>query len=206
MLTTSGGFSKLRAVTGGKYLDSIGRTADGSIVGQWANGSSPNQQWTVVPIGSYYKVINRANGKAVDTGGQTADGAAMQMWFDNPSNNQQWTFEFVSSSTALTATAAATSTATTSSTLATTTTKRRPPRLQVFINTPARELSVTLSAAVSGEKRVSIADRSGLVWAEGVFDGAAHTLSTAEMPAGAYTLRVTGDNGLIEERKILIRP
>ena len=62
-------------MTGGKYLDSIGRTADGSIVGQWANGSSPNQQWTVVPTGSYYKVINRANGKALDTGGQTADGA-----------------------------------------------------------------------------------------------------------------------------------
>ena len=203
VLTTSGGFSKLRCVTGGKYLDSIGRTADGSIVGQWANGSSPNQQWTIVPVGAYYKVINRANGKAIDTGGQTADGATMQMWFDNPSNNQQWTFEFVSSSTALTATAAATSAVTPSSTLAT---SAAPAATQLLINTPARELSVTLSKAVGGEKRVSIVDRSGLVWAEGVFNGAAHTLSTAEMPAGAYTLRVTGDNGLIEERKILLRP
>ncbi len=202
VLTTSGGFSKLRAVTGGKYLDSIGRTADGSIVGQWANGSSPNQQWTVVPVGTYYKVINRANGKAIDTGGQTADGTFMQMWFDNPSNNQQWTFEFVSSSTALTATSAAASGAT-SGVLASTT--GTAPATQVLINTPARELSITLSA-VSGEKRVSIADRNGLVWAEGVFKGAAHTLSTADMPAGAYTLRVSGDHGLIEERKILLRP
>jgi arabinan endo-1,5-alpha-L-arabinosidase len=194
VLTTSGGFSRLRAVTGGKYLDSIGRTTDGSIVGQWANGSSTNQQWTVVPIGTFYKVINRANGKAVDTGGQTADGTFMQMWFDNTSNNQQWAFEFVSSSTALTASAVAASAAT------------EPAGMQVVINTPARELSVTLSAAVKGEKRVSVADRSGIVWAEGVFDGSAHTLSTADMPAGPYTLRITGDNGLIEERKILLRP
>ena len=204
VLTTSGGFSKLRCVTGGKYLDSIGRTADGSIVGQWANGSSPNQQWTIVPIGAYYKVINRANGKAVDTGGQTADGATMQMWFDNASNNQQWTFEFVSSSTALAATSAAASSAT-SGTLATTATAA-PATLQVSLNAPARELSVTLSAKSSGEKRVSIADRTGIVWAEGAFSGAAHTLSTAAVPAGEYTLRVTGDNGLIEERQVLVRP
>jgi arabinan endo-1,5-alpha-L-arabinosidase len=205
VLTTSGGFSKLRCVTGGKYLDSIGRTTDGSIVGQWANGSSPNQQWTIVPTGAYYKVINRANGKAVDTGGQTADGAAMQMWFDNTSNNQQWTFEFVSSSTSLTAASAASSAVAQSGTLAAPATAA-PASMQVLINTPARELSVTLSAGVGGEKRVSIADRKGLVWAEGAFNGAAHTLSTADVPAGAYTLRVSGDNGLIEERKILLRP
>ena len=90
MLTTSGGFSKLRAVTGGKYLDSIGRTADGSIV-----GSGPTAPARISmdrrAVGSFYKLINRANGKALDTGGQTADGNVMQFWFDNPSNNQQWT-------------------------------------------------------------------------------------------------------------------
>jgi arabinan endo-1,5-alpha-L-arabinosidase len=207
VLTTSGGFSKLRAVTGGKYLDSIGRTADGSIVGQWANGSSPNQQWTIVPVGSYYKVINRANGKAVDTGGQTADGNFMQMWFDNPSNNQQWTFEFVSSSTSLTAASVATQSATGStastSTLALAASTEA---VDVRISAQARELSVTVPKAVTGDKRVTVLDRNGLVWAEAAFAGATQTLSTAEIPAGAYTLRIIGDTGVIEERKILLRP
>src|SRR5215510_1036857 len=103
VLSTSNGVSKLRCVTGGKYLDSIGRTADGSNVGQWTNGGSINQTWTVVSTSGFHKLINRANGKALDTGGGTADGAVMQFWFDNTSFNQQWTFEFVSSSTALTA-------------------------------------------------------------------------------------------------------
>ena len=202
VLTTSGGFSKLRAVTGGKYLDSMGRTADGSIVGQWANGSSPNQQWTVVPTGSYYKVISRANGKALDTGGQTADGTFMQMWFDNPSNNQQWTFEFVSSSTSLAASTAATQSEPASTLALAASTDA----VQVRISPQARELVVTVPKAVTGEKRVSIFDRTGLVWAEGAFRGSAHTLRTAEVPAGAYTLRLVGDTVVIEERKILIRP
>lgn len=89
----------MRAVTGGKYLDSVARTTDGSAVGQWTDSANFNQQWTLVAIDSYYKILNRANGKAVDTGGQTGDGAVMQFWYDNISFNQQWTFEFVSSST-----------------------------------------------------------------------------------------------------------
>ena len=200
VLTTSGGFSKLRAVTGGKYLDSIGRTADGSIVGQWANGSSPNQQWTIVPTGTFYKVINRANGKAVDTGGQTADGAAMQMWFDNPSNNQQWTFEFISSSTSLTATSASAAGVVAPAAAGV---KVAVEAAQVLLNPMTSSLTVTLPQV--GEKRVMVSDKNGLVSAEGSFDGASHTLSTANIPAGAYTLRVLGDAGVIEERNILMK-
>jgi arabinan endo-1,5-alpha-L-arabinosidase len=200
VLTTSGGFSRLRAVTGGKYLDSIGRTADGSNVGQWANGSSPNQQWTVVPTGTFYKLINRANGKAVDTGGQTADGAVMQFWFDNTSSNQQWAFELVSSSTSLAATSAqgqhAPLTGGSEAAAAT---------VQMQFDPPARRLSLSLTGATGGTKRVTISDRTGLVWSEQVFDGTSINLSTAEIPAGGYTLRITGDEGVIEERKILIR-
>jgi hypothetical protein len=206
VLTTSGGFSKLRCVTGSKYLDSIGRTTDGSIVGQWANGSSPNQQWTVVPTGSYYKVINRANGKALDTGGQTADGTAVQMWFDNTSNNQQWTFEFISTATSLAATAT-TATAVARSEISA---AREPgaatSALQVRIDPMVRELTVTVPKGFPGAKRVSVEGRNGLVWAEGAFPGLTHTLSTADIPAGSYTLRVMGNTGTIEERKILIRP
>ena len=92
----------MRCVTGSKNLDSIGRTTNGSIVGQWSNGSSPNQQWSIVRVGSFYKVVNRANGKCVDTG-SNVDGASMQHWYNGVSFNQQWTFQFVSSSTSATA-------------------------------------------------------------------------------------------------------
>jgi hypothetical protein len=155
-----------------------------------------------VPTGAYYKVVNRANGKALDTGGQTADGTAVQMWFDNTSNNQQWTFEFINSATSLAATTATTRSEVTTTRDAGAATSS----VQVLIDPTVRELSVTLAKGYAGEKRVSIEGRGGLVWAEGAFSGFAATLSTADIPAGAYTLRVTGSMGTIEERKILIRP
>ena len=50
--------------------------------------------------------------------------------------------------------------------------------------------------AVSGdEARQRSSDRTGLVWAEGASTVRRINLSTAEIPAGAYTLRVTGDTG-----------
>jgi len=202
VLTTSGGFSKLRCLTGGKYLDSIGRTADGSNVGQWASGSSPNQQWTIVATGSYYKVINRANGKALDTGGQTGDGNVMQFWFDNTSNNQQWTFEFVSSSTSLSASSVAASSATR---LQTTVDATPAARSLSYAHDPrARMLRLTLAGA--GEKRVMLVGRNGLVWAEATTIGDTQSLSTAGVPAGPYKLRVIDADGAVLEKELLIRP
>lgn len=192
VLTTSGGYSRLRAVTGGKYLDSVNRTADGSAVGQWADGPNFNQQWTLVAVDSYYKLVNRANGKAVDTGGQTADGAVMQFWYDNISFNQQWAFEFVSSSTSLTsATAALVESAA---------------PLQVLVSPPAKEISVVLPKSAAGVARVTVVDETGLPWAEGMFTGESHRLSTENIPAGRYILRVSDDFGVLEERQILVRP
>jgi arabinan endo-1,5-alpha-L-arabinosidase len=190
VLTTSGGFSKLRGVTGGKYLDSINRTADGSIVGQWANSSSINQQWTMVATGSFYKIINRANGKALDTGGQTADGAFMQFWPNGTSNNQQWTFELVSSSTS---SAAATRTSLPSS------------DLRVLLDPVIDVIDVSRAKTFAGIARVTIADARGVVWTEGTFEGTRYRLSTAEVPAGRYVLRVSDDYGLVSEKQILIK-
>lgn len=197
VLTTSGGYSKLRAVTGGKYLDSIGRTADGSAVGQWSDSPSFNQQWTLVPVDSYYKLINRTNGKALDTGGQTGDGAVMQFWYDNTSFNQQWTFELVSSSTSLASASSAADAAVADEVTS---------PMQVRLSPPRQEISVELSRPAAGVARVTIVDRTGLLWAEGMFTGESHSLSTASIPAGRYTLRVTDDYGLVEERQILIKP
>jgi arabinan endo-1,5-alpha-L-arabinosidase len=192
VLTTSGGYSRLRAVSGGKYLDSVNQTADGSNVGQWTDSPSVNQQWTLVGVDSYYKLVNRANGKAVDTGGQTGDGAVMQFWYDNVSFNQQWAFEFVSSATSLT------------STLSASTETASP--LQVRVSPPTRDIGVALAKPAAGVARVTVVDKSGLLWAEGMFVGDSHRLSTENIPAGRYTLRVSDDYGVIEERQILIKP
>ena len=73
----------------------LNRTANGSILGQWGNSASPNQQWTIVAVGAYYKVINRANGKCIYTGGSGTNGAAMQFWTSGSSFNQQWSLELV---------------------------------------------------------------------------------------------------------------
>lgn len=192
VLTTSGGYSRLRAVTGGKYLDSVGRTADGSAVGQWADSPNINQQWTLVAVDSYYKLVNRANGKAVDTGGQTGDGAVMQFWYDNISFNQQWAFEFVSSSTSLLSAGSEL--------------QEMAVPLQIRVSPPTQKIDVALSRSAAGVARVTVVDKTGLLWAEGMFIGDSHSLSTENIPAGRYTLRVSDDYGLVEEKQILIKP
>jgi arabinan endo-1,5-alpha-L-arabinosidase len=197
ILTTSGGFSRLRAGTGGKYLDSVNATADGSVVGLWADSPSVNQQWTLVATGSFYKLINRANGKALDTGGQTANGSFMQFWFDNTSVNQHWTLEQVSSSTSVAAESSTASASVVPTAGATT--------MQVLLIPQSTTLSVALTGASAGQKRVTIENSVGLVLAETVFEGTKHSLSTADIPAGRYLLRVIGDYGLIGEREILLK-
>jgi hypothetical protein len=122
----------------------------------------------------------------------------MQHWFDNASFNQQWTFEFVSSSTSLTAATATPAADAASSSEVT-------DEAQVLLNPATASLTVNLPKGVSGQKRVMVSDKNGLVWAEGGFDAATHTLSTAGIPAGAYTLRVQADSGVIVERRILIK-
>jgi hypothetical protein len=177
----------VRGVVGGKYLDSVNRTADGSIVGQWASSSSVNQQWTIVPTESFYKVINRANGKALDTGGQTADGTFMQFWPNGTSNNQQWTFELVSTSTSL---ALASSEAV---------------EHEVRLN-PSKEIELVLAKPSAGVARVTVLDKAAITWVEGTFEGTRYRLNVGDVPAGRYVLRVVDDYGLVSEREILIKP
>ncbi len=44
------------------------------------------------------------------------------------------------------------------------------------------------------------------MWAEAAFEGAEHSISTANVPAGRYVLTVTDDYGVVEEQQILIKP
>src|SRR5688572_19191297 len=201
VITTSGGFSRVRAVTSGKYLDSVNNTADGSVVGMWADSPSFNQQWTIVATGSFYKLLNRTNGKALDTGAQTANGSFMQFWPNNASLNQQWTFVLVSSSTSI----AAETQMSSAVSVAAPVQAVGGERLQVLLSPQTSRLTLALAGVAAGQKRVTIENRVGVVLAEEVFEGVKHSISTADIPAGRYVLRVVGDYGLIGEHEILIK-
>jgi arabinan endo-1,5-alpha-L-arabinosidase len=93
VLSYVGTAARLTCVTGGKSLDNLAHTTDGSTVGQWTTNSSSNQLWTLQAQGNgYYKVVNVANGKCLDTGGSAADGGVMEFFTSGSSSNQQWRF------------------------------------------------------------------------------------------------------------------
>ena len=94
--TTGGGgggttYYKLQNRATGLCIDGLGATANGSNCGQWASGSSYNQQWAIVANGSYVQLQNRATGLMLDGMGRTANGSIAGQWGNSGSNNQQWT-------------------------------------------------------------------------------------------------------------------
>lgn len=194
----------MRCVTGSKNLDSIGRATNGSIVGQWSNGSSPNQQWSIVRVGSYYKIVNRANGKCVDTGGSNADGASMQHWYNGVSFNQHWTFQFVSSSTSATALIEGEQLSYEESVL-NEGAKEESAGLQLYPSPATNELVIVLPEFSAGEKVASLLNGAGRVVLSAAFAGSKCDLNTEDVPAGMYVLKIMSGNKLMAEKAVMIK-
>lgn len=74
----------------GLFLDGMGRTANGSDVGQYGNTSHVNSQWILESAGSYYKLQNLGTGLYLDGMGRTANGSNCGQWSNSSSYNQQW--------------------------------------------------------------------------------------------------------------------
>ena len=72
------------------FLDGMGRTTNGSDVGQYSNTSHINAQWSLEPSGNYYKLQNRGTGLYLDGMGRTSDGDNCGQWSSSTHNNQQW--------------------------------------------------------------------------------------------------------------------
>ena len=87
------GTYSLKNRASGKMLDNLGSTADGAIVGQWTDGTSNNQKWTVSYVGSNAKLMCVTGGKYLDSLGHTADGSTVGQWTGGASTNQQWTIQ-----------------------------------------------------------------------------------------------------------------
>jgi hypothetical protein len=71
-------------------LDGMGRTTNGAAAGQFASGSSTNQQWVVENSGNYVRIRNRATGLYLDGMARTTNGAALGQYASSSSANQQW--------------------------------------------------------------------------------------------------------------------
>jgi len=73
------------------YLDGMGRTSNGAEVSQYANTTHPNAQWVLVPVGSYYYLVNEATGMKMDGYGRTVDGDAVAQYSGSTTHvNAQW--------------------------------------------------------------------------------------------------------------------
>jgi hypothetical protein len=72
-------------------------TADGADAVQWVENNGSDQQWQLVPVGSYYEVRARHSGELLTvSGGSTADGAQVIQWPDQDLPEQQWSLIQVS--------------------------------------------------------------------------------------------------------------
>ncbi|MEV5846161.1 RICIN domain-containing protein [Streptomyces sp. NPDC051985] len=84
-------YIKLQDRSTGLYVDGGGRTTSGSYVGQWPAGSTTNQEWSIVPNGSWVRLKNHTTGLFLDGLGATANGSSAGQSTDSiTSNTQQW--------------------------------------------------------------------------------------------------------------------
>ena len=78
--------------TSGLVMDISGgsKTAGAQVI-QWTNHSGVNQQWALVPDGSFFQLVNRNSGLVLDVfRGGTNAGANMIQWTNHNGLNQQW--------------------------------------------------------------------------------------------------------------------
>lgn len=66
-------------------------TSNGTDAIQWVENSGSDQQWQLVPTGSYYKIVNRNSGEVLAVWqASTADGARVVQYTDTGALDQQW--------------------------------------------------------------------------------------------------------------------
>ena len=90
MIENTGTYVRVRNQGSGLYLDGMGRTANGSAVGQYPSGTSANQQWSVVTDANNVRLRNRGTGLYLDGMGRTTNGASAGQYSDSSSANQRW--------------------------------------------------------------------------------------------------------------------
>ena len=91
-LPAAGTYS-LRNRASGRVLDNLGSTTDNTNVGQWADGTTNNQRWTLSYTGGYAKLQCATGGKYLDSLGRNTPDSVVGQWAGSSSYNQQWTIQ-----------------------------------------------------------------------------------------------------------------
>ncbi len=88
-------YYQLKNKATGLLLDGMGRTANGSTVGQYANTTHPNAQWFLKDVGSgYFQLLNRGTGLVADGYGRTANGSDCAQYASNTTHpNSYWALQ-----------------------------------------------------------------------------------------------------------------
>jgi len=90
-ITASGSYYKLQCVSGGLYLDTLGNTASGSLVGQESSSSSSNQLWDITSVGSgCFEITSVASGLCLDSFGYATNKSSVGQRVSSGSNDQKW--------------------------------------------------------------------------------------------------------------------
>ena len=77
----------------GLYIDGMGRTSNGSELGQYANTTHENAQWIREASGGYERFKNRGTGLYIDGMGSTNNGANCGQYANTTHVNAQWSLE-----------------------------------------------------------------------------------------------------------------
>lgn len=77
----------------GLYLDGMGRTGDGSDLGQYANTNSENAHWVREAANGFERFKNRGTNMYIDGYGRTANGDVIAQHANTTHVNAQWSLE-----------------------------------------------------------------------------------------------------------------
>jgi endonuclease/exonuclease/phosphatase family metal-dependent hydrolase len=76
----------------GLLLDGMGRTTNGSVLGQYASTTHQNAQWELIDAGSgFYQILNRGTGLVADGYGRTTNGSDCAQYASTTTHpNSHW--------------------------------------------------------------------------------------------------------------------
>lgn len=84
-------YYKIQNRSTGLVLDGMGRTVNGSVVGQWSSATTHfNAQWQRIDYGTYVQFKNRGTRMVIDGENLTANGSILGQRGIHAGNSQQW--------------------------------------------------------------------------------------------------------------------
>ena len=88
-----GGFFRFIAMHSGKALDVWDDSRmDGGEIKQYSSYGATRQQFRIVPVGRFFKIVARNSGKVLEVPAFSTENVQIKQYADNGGDNQQWEF------------------------------------------------------------------------------------------------------------------